>query len=108
LDEVIVDIDRIETMKKQYTRKYTLLVLGLIGLGLSTIILSEDEMGLDSVFDYVGVVIFSLGLILSMIGLFKPSLLKIADFDYHKTVLTNKWEYDDFKKSDSKKEDWKR
>lgn len=108
MDEVIVNIDRIETIRKEHTVKIALLIVGLMSIGIVIMHLSKGETMFDSIFDYIGFVIFISGLSFLGICATKPSLLKIADFDYHKTILTNKWEYDDFKKSNSEKEDWKR
>lgn len=95
-DEVIIDIWKEESIKKEYSIKFWLLVVALFSLGFMAMYFSEDEAGINSILDYVGVTTVLGSIVLAFIGFMKPSILKIADIEYHKTSITTEWDYKDF------------
>lgn len=95
-DEIVVDIWKVETIKEEYSKKFWMLPFLLFVAGVTAMYLSEDKSGFDSVLDYVGVISLFSGVVLGIIGGLKPSILKIAKIEYHKTSITTEWDYKDF------------
>lgn len=54
---------------------------------------------------YSNSMFLSLGMfLLVLLILFRPTIIKLGEIQYHKTVLTNKWEYDQYTRKEGK---WK-
>ncbi len=77
-DEVIIDIWKEESIKKEYSKKFWLLVVALFSSGIMAMYLSEDEAGINSILDVAGVTTLLGSIVLAIIGSMKPSILKIA------------------------------
>lgn len=136
-DETVIDVFRSEKIKKEYRKRgygYFLLLFGcaLLFLLIPTEPSIAPENSIASVLEFdistdvseefdedkiepltstpLGFVKFFgfVGFLLSSFLVFgKPIWFKIGEYQYEKTVMSNKREYDSIKKALKGKEDWK-
>jgi len=96
-DEVIVDIMRVDELKKEYRYKALALIIILIGGGLAILTISEDENRIDSLFVHIGFIMAISGVALIAICIIRPGLLKIGETHYEKTSICTEREFKEFK-----------
>lgn len=107
-DEVVIDIIRIEKVKKEYEYKAIALIVILLAGGIAMTMVTEEpdsvvrtlytvSSGLDSVLDNIGVGMALIGLIFMVFCIVRPTWLKIGEVEYEKTSLSTERDYKEFK-----------
>ena len=107
-DEILVDIIRIEKVKKEYGYKAMALIVILMGGGIVLSMFTNDEEALvdalftvdsevDSIFNNLGLGMVITGFIFMVFCIVKPTWLKIGEVEYEKTTITTEREYKEFK-----------
>jgi hypothetical protein len=133
--ETVVDVFRGEKVKKEYKKRATILSVSLFvcaGILLVIPIETTDSIPFDdakivieiktdeeiesdveperlrdSPIRMLRLFVFAVFAISGILVFTKPTLFRIGEYEYQKTVLSNKSEYDSLKKALHGKEDWK-
>ncbi len=107
-DEILVDIIRIEKVKKEYGYKAMALIVILMGGGIVLSMFTNSTEALvdalftvdsevDSIFNNLGLGMVITGFIFMVFCIVKPTWLKIGEVEYEKTTITTEREYKEFK-----------
>ncbi len=107
-DEILVDIIRIEKVKKEYGYKALALNVLLMGGGITISLITGDEdtvvetlftvnSVIDSILDNIGVGMVVIGFIFMVFCIVRPTWLKIGEVEYEKTTITTERDYKEFK-----------
>ncbi len=107
-DEILVDIIRIEKVKKEYGYKALALIVLLMGSGITISLITGTEdavveklftvsSGIDSILNNIGVGMVVIGFIFMVFCIVRPTWLKIGEVEYEKTTITTERDYKEFK-----------
>lgn len=108
--ERLIDVFKREQIDKKYSKIILFILCSTLVSCVYVFSLGDSEITFleGDIYELIGILIALILGTPATLMMIKPTWFKIGETYYCKTVITNKWEYDDFKRSKSKKEDWKR
>lgn len=101
-NEKIVRIEKFHVVKSELNNKVMTSFLVLVVGSLSFLLFTRNYFEDDMLF-VVALIIAITCCTVATIMVTRPTLIRLGEIQYHKTVLTTKYEYDDYKKVSKKK-----
>ncbi len=96
--EDVVKIARVEKLKKQYQKPF-FIGIGIVFVLMVVIIFDKgisEQVNIISGFSISRIIGYIMAIPLLIIA-FRPTWLRVGDVYYTKTVLTTKWDYDQYR-----------
>ena len=107
--EILVNVFKKDVLDKKYSKPMLLVTISVLAVVLFFLSQSDPKVSFmeGDVNEQIALLIGLCGMSFVLVIVI-PSKFRMGRVYYCKTVLTNKWEYDEFMRTKSKKEDWKR